>query len=528
MGIYVHLNVADTTTQAEWEPAYKESLRLIARFPIMDICRKTVHGAELFYAVHAKEHLENGKQVWCACGDLETMQTAEENRLWRVLPKPEQEPPVDVLFSCFWDMKLDGIPDRYIYNRHWRYWNGKTQGQPVHMYLLAVACLLEDLLPGKVLCAGDITVGQCRRAVRMASEALGREIRMPVRCDPERLYARVRAMPLAACDVVRCFCRLYLGSEDEAFGQFLRDHFSREELHSWWVQTFQDDGFRTIGYQTDLKRYLTMGFGIPELRQYLPLIRHDEADLQEVFRDVLDRILDAELHIPEKDCEDLIGINEEAEIPYGIETLMVLYGLGAARNQRVDRYIPLPELRTQLEECVGEYCDVPVRIAEWTAEREKRESGEMEEIRQTLRTARDRQESLRTEYDAADLVDLLHFQPGWTIAPNLEKALAGPIRIYRDCADLEDFQMVQNLPAEALFRCLAAVSFVLTLTLEDWERIWDRLHTDKRASARYLLMGLVEINTADMQMLMRALICNDALYEHCMQHLQEDPGEAEV
>lgn len=41
------------------------------------------------------------------------------------------------------------------------YWGAKTQGEPYHMYLLAIACLMEDRLGEKAFIYGDITQGQC-------------------------------------------------------------------------------------------------------------------------------------------------------------------------------------------------------------------------------------------------------------------------------------------------------------------------------------------------------------------------------
>ena len=44
-------------------------------------------------------------------------------------------------------------------------WDAKTQGEPYHMYLLAIACLIEDRLGDKAFVRGDITLGQGRKTV---------------------------------------------------------------------------------------------------------------------------------------------------------------------------------------------------------------------------------------------------------------------------------------------------------------------------------------------------------------------------
>lgn len=75
-------------------------------------------------------------------------------------------------------------------------WGNKTQAEPYHFYLLAVACMLEHELPGKVAIYGDITRGQCKKAVEIASDLLGEQIELPDRCDLQRLHDRVKKMPL--------------------------------------------------------------------------------------------------------------------------------------------------------------------------------------------------------------------------------------------------------------------------------------------------------------------------------------------
>ncbi len=112
---------------------------------------------------------------------------------------------------------LDGYDwndDKFSHN--YSLWGAKTQGEPYHMYLLATARLIESRLGGKAYVYGDITMGQCDRAVRMANEYLDRKINTPDQCDLDRLLSRIDDLPLLEAEKLRLFAELYLGRQDTA------------------------------------------------------------------------------------------------------------------------------------------------------------------------------------------------------------------------------------------------------------------------------------------------------------------------
>ena len=355
MGIYLRLYVSDTITQEEWEPAYEESLKLVEKFPLMELQDDYYGFTRRYVGVKAGERMIRGKRGWIVDGDLESRLYAERFGLPRELEPPQEKEPVDVLFSFLEEEDLEQIPGVHVRNRSRIFWDRKTQGLPVHMYMLGVACLLEDMLPGKVVCSGNISLTQCEEAVYMASEALGRNVRVPVRYDPFRLYARVHDMHLSLRDRVYVYLSLYEGPRDEEMLQFFRRCFDEEELSAYWTRMFND---RWEGQPGCLIRYLNMGFPVPELRNYFHLMCHEE-DMRDFCTDLLNWFLDSGVHVPK-------GDQSNAESGYGFDSFI---GVPIFRphdyDRSVVRHIPLPELQEQLTECMGEYCDVPARIAEW-------------------------------------------------------------------------------------------------------------------------------------------------------------------
>ena len=108
--------------------------------------------------------------------------------------------------------------------------------------------MLEHELPGKVVVYGDITRGQCKKAVEIATDLVGEQIEMPDRCDLQRLYDRVKKMPLQRNEVVDAFIVLYLGNQDKEFGGFIRKGFTVEELKLFWSEQFSYSQIGTYGF----------------------------------------------------------------------------------------------------------------------------------------------------------------------------------------------------------------------------------------------------------------------------------------
>ena len=74
---------------------------------------------------------------------------------------------------------------------------GKQNSGRAISYLLAIACLIEARLGTKAFTYGDITRGQCKKAVEIANEYLESPIEMPDRCDVKRFLKRVSQLPLS-------------------------------------------------------------------------------------------------------------------------------------------------------------------------------------------------------------------------------------------------------------------------------------------------------------------------------------------
>ena len=221
------LAVSNTITKKEWKEAYEESLRMIAKMPLLTISQHTPNGYSIPCGAQTCEEVdEDGDRYWDTIGDSITFGTAENYRMWRERKLADDSAePYDALL--------------YVATRHFknpppenvsRIWGNKTQGEHYHMCLLAIACRLEEMFPGRFVIFGDITRGQCLEAAEMASEILGKTVSAPDRCFPDKLWRRVEKFPLTDTEKLDAFLEVYLGTKDKELGAFLREKFNKSVL----------------------------------------------------------------------------------------------------------------------------------------------------------------------------------------------------------------------------------------------------------------------------------------------------------
>ncbi len=519
MGVEIYLLAADSLTQEEWEPAYEKSLDLAQYMGAADLVRETYRGIPYTCLEPVRETVQMGSPCWSASADIHTMQTAERNVLYRRLPLPGTVSGADVLFSA-----LGTFPG----DRAWKpltgkamvFWGGKTMGHNVHLCLLAVACLLEDLLPGKVTCAGDITRGQYRMVMPSVSRFLGRPVAEPVRCSLPRLWERICAMPLPEEDRVPVLSRLFLGEQDAEYGAFLREHVSPDLLDAFWKSEFSSLPAGSRLFRVKLRDCLTQGFSVRDLGKYISFTGKDGESACREF--VLD-VLDTEMHVRVKDCSDPArpGMDEQYTYGLGGQAAMMFYPGGC--SPRVDRFIPLDSLLEELEDCVGDRCSVRDTAAAWLKEHGQTSAGNSGgSASEDSPDAGDAE-----DWDIRHSEDLLQFRKGDTVIP----ALAAGIRRYFDAHRRQLRRGVLRegflrTPEEQFAFLLTHIDPELLLAKSSWDRIRRRLQENPRALERYGPVVFADLSSREALDICRAVMVNDDFYAWCLKNKdgrEEDP-----
>ena len=133
--------------------------------------------------------------------------------------------------------------------------------------------MVESRLKDKAFVNGDITKGQLRKAVEIANSILKTPIDIPARCDTSRLCERISKLNITENEKFSLFNYLYLGNKNIEFGNFIRNHFSKQVWRNYIKETLNQYHIKAIGFAGKLENFLELGF---DLRTICSLINFEE------------------------------------------------------------------------------------------------------------------------------------------------------------------------------------------------------------------------------------------------------------
>jgi hypothetical protein len=289
----------------------------------------------------------------------------------------------------------------------------------------------------------------------------------------------------------------------------------------------------TNGFDSIFDEYLVMGFDLQKLCGYVKL---QDKNGKDVHADFVKRVMDAKLHIAEKDCGDILKIDKEASGAYGVSTLFAQFGFAGARNKRVDRFIPVEEVRQALKAGLNTCTDVEQLIddyLEMEASQEKnspeeafssdkdRENVSQQEVsdafNQIMNQKMESMQKMQEEYDICDFEDLKFYKHGDTIQPALEKSLGKSRRFLNDILKEEQFASLMNKDAHTRCEWLIKQNGSIALLDKDWDRIFTNIEDHKESFARYYPIMRTKLNNHSLIQMSAALMINDELYAYSKQ-----------
>lgn len=541
MGIFIHISISKAVTKCEWEKVYEETLQLVEAFPLAE--RRTVkcHGIDTICLVPTVEREEtygrNDEKIrkgWFADGDYDTLHTAEKYSLYRDMICDDE------VESDAQDALLGALPAYLNYdwddprcNRNYDIWGSKTQGEPYHMYLLAIACLIEARLGEKAFVYGDITRGQCKKAVELANEHLQIPIDIPDRCDMERFYRRVSKLQFSEEEKFVIFNKLYLGKKDSKYGEYIRNKYTEDVCNKYWKKYFGRFNIGTLGFDNLINEYLWWGFDLGTL---CGMVKYCDEENEPRYEEFVKRIMDAKLHLQSKNCEDILAIDQDEEEPYGIYNIMAQ--LSSARNKKVDRYIPMQEIKEILNRELGDRCNVNHVIEEYM-QNEKQEinisevetEAEIVELykndaaevyRQAMEIKNQLIEAVMGKYDIITHEDLLYYKKGDSIEPHLMNALKRSFVFYNNIVEEEPYKILMEESTEFRSDWLVKENKWVLIRDKDWNKILSDIEENKNSFARYYPMVRLRLNNENLVYMAIAIVLNDELYSYCNKLIREE------
>lgn len=222
MGTYIYLDVSKSVTAEEWADVYKESLELAKNFQLAESRRIKIHGIDVCCLVKVEEYEDtqffNHWLGWRADGDYQSIRTAEcfgvpKNLVDEKKIEPEAG---DALLKTLYDSFASSEKNKK-FSHSYRIWGTKTGQETYHIYLLAIAAMIENRLGIKAFTHGDIDRSQFEAAIYLANMYLAEPIELPDSCSLERFYNRLMKLPLSVEEQKTVMKYHYLGAHDEEY-----------------------------------------------------------------------------------------------------------------------------------------------------------------------------------------------------------------------------------------------------------------------------------------------------------------------
>ncbi len=547
MGIFIHLDISKSITNDEWSKVYEESKLLAQAFELGDCQKVNIHGQNVYCMVRSKEKIEKdywSKKTykgWETCGDCVTMRCAENAFVPEKIVKEGKivEPEAGDAILGELPAYLDYSYEDDKYSHVYRLWGNKTQGEPYHLFLLAIACLFEDRLGNKVFIEGDITRGQCRKAVKLANQHLKNKINLPSRCDMERLYKRINALDLSEQEKLIVFLNSYLGNKDLAFGEFIKTHYSADVLNQYWDKEFSEVSLSRIGLTRAFSNYMLWGFDFKGLFDFICL-KDDEKE----YESFIQSILSTKLHLKQKYTHNPIEIDQEAEHTYGIWTLLAQFAFAGGQNNKIDRYIPIEEIRSILLNQLGNRCDVNAIIEQYL-EKEKTEiilnkddldkgncnfedyPDKVDTFNKVLSKKLDEAAEYQHKYDIAEAWDAIFYQKGDSIAPPIIASMKSLYKLSLSLITENECIQFEKEGIKERFNYLAKYNRYVLLRDRDWNRMYDKMLNDATAFGRYYTMVRTKVSSDEIESILRAWAINDDFYHQCKVEFEQAEQHSE-
>ncbi|WP_339183939.1 hypothetical protein [Oceanobacillus sp. FSL W7-1293] len=447
MGVYIYMDMLpNEIDRAKWESVYEESLELIRAYPFLGhIIDRDTYGVPWVYGVRGDE-IELGKDQkgWHVFGEYKTMHGAESFILYRDIEHYRKRNPLregcpDILadwmnWYVFYDQEERQIPIDSV-----SVFDSKTQGTPYHNYILAIACLFESRFPEQVIVRGDISIGQMNKAIEWANTILQKPIQLTERADNEKLIKRISRIVGDEYGALTAFMALNMQGGDFALGELIRKQYSDETIKAYFTEKFKQYDVSTIGFRSSLSSFCNMGFSVEKACEICVLDREGcQYDAQEFAETVLSlEWNDGKIRID----DDLIAYNRpEGEEP---ETVYSQFGKTffqmAGFQESMKSTMSSEEVKHILENKLGELVELKIIKESEYEEAEQKESthreSEPEEsdndnketiqdlLSQLMNEYKEELETHSPKYVISDIDDLILWEPGDSLDPEIEKQL---------------------------------------------------------------------------------------------------------
>lgn len=502
MGTYINLSIISSNiSNLEWEQVYDESLKLVNAFPFADVAEREFFGYKLPVYVKANEKTAP-EQHWFARGDLNSKRFAETFILYRDISHYQAaqsgSSQKDILFEDD-QWKID-------------IFSSKTQGYEYHLYILAIAMLIESRLPERALVSGNIDYEQCVKAKEWADQYLSSPIEIPVRVDVDKLLSR--ATHNNEMDQIKFIKEWFIEDQEEIF-KTIYTRFTKNTFSDWFCSELKSYSYpNQLGGLKLLIYYLNV---TADLNELFYMVCKSEKGPQFPDLEVIRAIARTWVCLPREKFSFLdafgkiSGHPEVTERQFGTVMLDMMFA-----GREIKTYIPL----TDVSIILAEYLPIPASEIESML---KQEISKIEEqllafhnqIRQVLEIT---EASTEDNMYLADEDAYLYYDGSKIVLTDEQeltlKAIAYSIKTFLNREAEGALKEFFSVPLEKLKLILAAYvneKFNMILTEQAWQWI-DK--TDKALWVKVLLVKVIIDDANNLQYVKSHSDIRKAMFEN--------------
>lgn len=442
MGVYIFLDIMPNhIDKDEWEHVYEESLQLVHAYPFMDwVVDEKTYNTDWIYADRTMEteldrdYFTPPSMGWHILGDFHTMLAGESFFFMRDLEYYRRESKGsgncnDILGSSIkWKTEwLDTSSSLHVNKSS--VFDAKTQGYPYHIYLLAIACLIESRFPAHAMVTGDISIGQMKKAIDWANTILDKPIQLTERANNEKLLLRIKKLVHDDLVALDAFTRLTFHAFHFPFGELVRKHFTRETILGYYKKRFMQDDVGTFGFRSTLSEFVDQGHSLEDACNVCVLdpdgLKYDPMDFAKV---VLSLDWKEQKHDPNESMPVMLN-DPESDEPDTVSSQLGKVFLKMSGFQDSSKSnLTYQEVATILDNKLGHLCNIDSLVKKDDDFAKDAEADK--EIEKFLREYEDRlfadkdPDGTDINYDVTLLEDLITWKKGQTIHPNIEGSIA--------------------------------------------------------------------------------------------------------
>lgn len=212
---------------------------------------------------------------------------------------------------------------------------------------------------------------------------------------------------------------------------------------------------------------------------------------------------------------------------------MAQFFFAGAHNKKVDRFLPIEEIRTDLKNGLGEKCNVDkiidaylseevqqnqIDITDENSQKKDIETMVMQDPSDTFNQFMDQMvenmEEAEEQYDISRHEHLLFYEEGDTICPKLESSLAASRKFLDELLDEERFAELMTKSPQYRCEWIVKQNRSILIRDKDWEKIFTDIKQHEDAFRRYYPMLRIRLQHNDIADIITAFMINDGLYAY--------------